>query len=335
MALVFQDFPGAIGGSGIAVVVAGLAILFNSGTTPMFAAEWAGEVVVMTWLALYVSVTHRRMQAREVALVEAGDEAAARARVYEAAVAARDEFLAVAAHELRTPLTSLLLQIEAIDRGVVHKGVHSANLPSERQRLDAVARQARRMSALIDGMLDLSRLSGGWLELDLAETDLAALARDVAQRFAPDAAAASCTMTTRLEHPLVGMWDPARLDQIVTNLVGNAIKYGAGRPVEIEADGDEAVVRLIVRDHGIGIPVADQERIFQRFERATAERQYGGLGLGLWIASELTKALGGKIAVASAPGRGAEFTLELPRRAVVPTGRVRITPARAAGGGAR
>src|SRR4029077_18775574 len=98
--------PGAIGGSGITVVVAGLAILVDAGRTPMFALVWAGEVVVMTWLALYLSVTHQRMRAREVALVEAGDEAAARVRVSEAAVAARDEFLAVAAHELRTPLTS-------------------------------------------------------------------------------------------------------------------------------------------------------------------------------------------------------------------------------------
>jgi signal transduction histidine kinase len=330
VALVLQDNPAAIAGSGIALVVAGLGILVGFGSSSaIFAAQWAGEAVVMTWLALYVSATHRRMRAREESLRLAHDEAAARVRVSESAIAARDEFLAVASHELRTPLTSLLLHIEAIERGVFQKSA-SGRLPSERQRLDAVARQARRLASLIDGMLDVSRLTSGWLELELTDTDLSALVRDVAQRFAPDAAAAGCAITLRVDRPCVGTWDVARLDQIVTNLVGNALKYGAGAPVEIEAAGDETVVSLTVRDHGIGISKEDQQRIFQRFERAASERQYGGLGIGLWIASELAKALGGQISVASEPGEGAAFTLELPRRAVAATkGRVRRTPARA------
>jgi signal transduction histidine kinase len=108
--------------------------------------------------------------------------------------------------------------------------------------------------------------------------------------------------------------DATRLDQIVTNLIANALKYGAGAPVEIGVEGDEQVVRLNVRDHGIGISPKDQERIFLRFERAADERQYSGAGLGLWITSELVKAMGGRITLHSVPGSGAAFTVVLPRR---------------------
>jgi signal transduction histidine kinase len=133
-------------------------------------------------------------------------------------------------------------------------------------------------------------------------------------RFAPDAAAAACPLTLRLDQPIVAVLDATRLDQITTNLIANALKYGAGSPVEIGIEGDEQVLRLTVRDHGIGISPADHKRIFLRFERAADERQYAGAGLGLWITNELVKALGGRISVHSTPGRGASFTVVLPRR---------------------
>ena len=139
--------------------------------------------------------------------------------------------------------------------------------------------------------------------------DLATLVRDAAHRFTADATAANCTFVkvtcrSRCHRPT---WDEARLDQIVTNLLGNAIKYGAGGVIEIEGRGEGDSVRLTVRDHGIGISATDQQRIFHRFERASGQRQHPGLGLGLWITSELCKALGGRITVASALGAGAAF----------------------------
>ena len=176
-------------------------------------------------------------------------------------------------------------------------------------------------------MLDMSRLTAGRLELNFDEVDLAALAREVAQRFTPDAAAASCAMKIDLPEPLVGLWDEARLDQIVTNLIANAVKYGAGGGIEVEGRGDAEVAQLIVRDHGIGISAEDQERIFRRFERASGQRQHPGLGLGLWITSELCKALGGTIAVASALGAGAAFTVDAAARVA---GRARVAAAEAA-----
>jgi signal transduction histidine kinase len=328
VALLVQDHPGAIVSTGVALLLCGLGILIVGGSPKGFAALWAVQAVVMTWLALYASRTHRQMRDREAAMRAARDEAAAQMRASEAAVAARDEFLAIAAHELRTPLTSLLLHIEALERGVPPAGFGPASLPGDlalanQRRYEAVGRQARRLSALIDGMLDVSRLTGGRLELELAEMDLGAQLHELAHRFAADAAAAGSTLTVHADSPLRGVWDPERLDQIVTNLIANALKYGAGSPIEIEAHGGDDRIWLTVRDHGIGIALADQQRIFQRFERAASERHYGGLGLGLWIASELTKGLGGEIGVDSAPGAGAAFTVTLPRRTTQP----RPTPA--------
>ena len=110
-----------------------------------------------------------------------------------------------------------------------------------------------------------------------------------------------------------GKWDRLRLDQIVTNLLSNAMKYGSGEPIEVAMTGTPEAVRLEVRDHGIGIAPEHQSRIFDRFERAVSGRHYGGLGLGLWIVRQILDALGGSIRVRSAPGEGSTFTVELPR----------------------
>jgi signal transduction histidine kinase len=335
VALVVQGHASAVVACGATLIPCGIAILGVRVTTPMVLAQWTLQVLVVTAFAYYASSTYRRALESDPASPQphpqprppghsprpnAEDVSAARLRASEAALAARDEFLAVAAHELRTPLTSLLLHIEAIERGVPAPGpVGTMAAPwagpqAEQRRIAAVARQARRLSGLIDGMLDVSRFSGGHLSLELAQVDVAALTREVAQRFAPDAAAAACPLSLRLDTPLVALLDANRMDQIITNLIGNALKYGAGAPIEISGEGDGDVIRLTVRDHGIGISPADQERIFLRFERAADERQYSGAGLGLWITSELVKALGGRITLHSVPGAGAAFTVVLPRR---------------------
>jgi len=310
IALVIQDQPSATIAAGGTLLGGGMGMLLAAGATLHDCWQWTGQAVIFTSVAAYVSGAYGRLHAREAELRRASADASARARASEAAIAARDEFLAIAAHELRTPLTSLLLQIEAIERGTT-TGIGTVN---ERVGIASLGRQARRLSGLIDGMLDVTRLTAGRLELVFEKMDLAALAREVAQRFTADAAAAKCTMKVDLRDPLPGTWDEARLDQILTNLLGNAVKYGAGGVIEIEGRNDGDSVRVTVRDHGIGISAADQQRIFQRFERASGQRQHPGLGLGLWITSELVKALGGRITVASALGAGAAFTVFLPRR---------------------
>jgi signal transduction histidine kinase len=310
IALVIQDQPSATIAAGITLLGGGMGILIASGASLKDCWQWTAQAAIFTALAAYASGVYGRLHAREAALRQASADASARARASEAAIAARDEFLAIAAHELRTPLTSLLLQIEAVERSVTT----GSGAVSERIGIVGLGRQARRLSALIDGMLDVTRLTAGKLELIYEKIDLSVLAREVVQRFRADAAAAKCTLKVDLPEPLVGTWDEARLDQILTNLLGNALKYGAGGAIEVEGRGDAENVRLTVRDHGIGISSMDQQRIFQRFQRASGQRQHPGLGLGLWISSELCKALGGRIGVASALGAGAAFTVDLPRQ---------------------
>ena len=143
---------------------------------------------------------------------------------------------------------------------------------------------------------------------------LDAVVREVMDRFADLAAESQCPIVLRLD-PVEGIWDRVRLEQVITNLVGNAIKYGKGKPVEVEAvqDGSSAVLRVV--DHGIGIAAEDQKRIFERFERARGTREYGGFGLGLWISRSIVEAIGGRISVRSTPGEGSTFTVTVPLEA--------------------
>jgi signal transduction histidine kinase len=164
----------------------------------------------------------------------------------------------------------------------------------------------------VDGLLDVTRIGAGRLRLDLEEVDLASVVREVAGRFSEQAVKARCALELHLPQPAVGRWDRLRLDQVVTNLLSNALKYGAGSPVllEVEVQGEEASLR--VQDAGIGIAPEHLARIFGMFERAVSERHYGGLGLGLYITQQIVLALGGRIEVSSHPNAGARFSVHLP-----------------------
>jgi PAS domain S-box-containing protein len=229
------------------------------------------------------------------------------------AVRARDEFLSVASHELRTPLTSLQLQIEMIlrpPRRVPHVDLTPDQLKG---KLEMAVRQIDRMSRLITQLMDVSRITAGKLRLEFESVDLAAMARDVISRLGDDAARAQSTIALHAERPVVGQWDRMRIDQVVTNLLANAIKFGAGKPIDVQIEEQGPWARLVVRDRGIGIEAEDMGRIFGRFERATSARAYGGLGLGLYIVRQIVDAHGGTIRVESQPGAGSVFTVQLPR----------------------
>jgi signal transduction histidine kinase len=182
------------------------------------------------------------------------------------------------------------------------------------QRLEKASLAGTRLERLIDELLDVSRITAGRLQLEPAPMQLDELVREVVDRFLDQAASSGCVITVEAE-PVVGTWDRARIDQVVSNLVANALKYGRGQPVEVAvgAKNGSAVLRIV--DHGIGIAAEEQQRIFERFERAVANRDFGGFGLGLWIARQIVETSGGTIEVASAPGAGATFTVRLPRGA--------------------
>jgi signal transduction histidine kinase/integral membrane sensor domain MASE1 len=229
------------------------------------------------------------------------------------AVRARDAFLSIASHELKTPCTTLQLQIDGLLRAV-ERG-RSDKLTPERlgERAELLSRHLARLTKLVDDLLDVSRISAGRITLTLEEMDLTALLREVAQRFEPDLVGAACPLSLAVDGPILGRWDRMRVDQVVSNLLSNAIKYGAGAPIELSAQASLERAEITVHDHGIGIAPADQQRIFERFERAGSERQFGGFGLGLWIVRQLLDAMGGSIRVESALGQGARFLVELPR----------------------
>jgi PAS domain S-box-containing protein len=232
-------------------------------------------------------------------------------RELQRAVEVREEFLSVASHELKTPLTPLSLKLQSLAKEA-ERQPDSDFVRKVRRSVDTGREQVRRLGALIGDMLDVSRIQSGRMTLEREEVDLAGLLREVAGRFEEQAARVRSELRVQAPRPVVGQWDRSRLEQVVTNLVDNALKYGPGMPVELrlQARGDRAV--LSVTDQGIGIEAGNLARIFNRFERAVSERNYGGLGLGLYISREIVEALGGTIRVESQPSVRTTFTVELP-----------------------
>ena len=223
----------------------------------------------------------------------------------------RDEFLSIASHELRTPVTALQLQLQLLQRAAGRPGASVSGLLAA--KVDGLERQCRRIAVLVDELLDVSRLRLGRLELRRDEIDLAEVVRDTVSHLMEEGVRLGSRIEVAADAPAVGTWDRVRLEQVITNLLSNALKFGRGKPVRVavSTDGDRA--RVIVHDEGIGIEAADQARVFERFERAVSTQHFGGLGLGLYISREIVEAHGGNIQLASQPGAGTTFTVDLPR----------------------
>ena len=225
-------------------------------------------------------------------------------------VRARDEFLSVASHELRTPIAALQLQLQLLQRAVGRPGGVPEIVAA---KVDAIERQVRRIVVLVNELLDVSRLRLGRIDLQYADLDLVHVARDAVARLQQDGARPRSRIEVVAHAAVTGRWDRVRVEQVITNLLSNALKFGDGKPVTVEvaARGDRA--RIDVHDQGIGIEVADQARVFERFERAVSTHQFGGLGLGLYVSREIVEAHGGTIELSSAPGAGTTFVVDLPR----------------------
>ncbi|MBF5045276.1 HAMP domain-containing histidine kinase [Aggregicoccus sp. 17bor-14] len=231
------------------------------------------------------------------------------------AVRSRDEFLSIASHELNTPLTSLRLQTQLAHRALAQE---DGSLDGARavRWVEQAERSTTRLARLVGDMLDISRIATGKLALQLESFDLAELAHECVERLAPQAQAQETRLVLGPCTPVHGAWDRFRIEQVLANLVTNALRYGERSPVTVTVGaargpgGPSAL--LSVRDEGPGIAPADQERIFQRFERAVADRNNTGLGLGLYICREIVERHGGSIEVQSAPGAGTTFVVRLP-----------------------
>jgi signal transduction histidine kinase len=243
--------------------------------------------------------------------VEARQRLEALAEELREAVQSRDAFLSIASHELKTPLTPLSLKLQSLARAIA-----SAEPQRLLQRLpedmEVLQRQVRRLSDLVDTLLDVSRIATGHMTIQPEPVDIAALVREVADRFEPELARAGCRLQLDGEARRMGQWDPLRLDQVITNLLSNAVKYGMGKPIRVRIEGTGDRVRLVFQDEGIGISPEAIPRIFEKFERGVSDRHYGGFGLGLYVTRELVEAMGGKLSADSQVGAGATFTVELP-----------------------
>lgn len=226
------------------------------------------------------------------------------------AVGIRDEFLSVAAHELKTPLTSLKLQLNLLARALTRTEGQQLPLPME-AKFQAAHRQIARLNALNDSLLDVSRISTGRLSLELQPVDFSQLITECVERLEPEFARVGCAVSIDLQPEVTGYWDPLRLEQVVVNLLTNAFKYGPGKPVELRLRATGGKVSFSVKDSGIGIAPEALTRIFRKFERAVPAKNYGGLGLGLYIAKQIIEAMDGCITVDSSPDVGSTFTVHL------------------------
>jgi signal transduction histidine kinase len=227
----------------------------------------------------------------------------------EEAVRARDEFLSMASHELRNPINALQLRLVSVLREADR---YSESLPRQwvTQRVGQARDQVARLERLVGHLLDVTRIRAGRLDLELEDLDFSSIVQAAVDRVRGELKDRDVIL--RLS-PVSGRSDRLRLDQIVTNLFSNAVKYGEGKPIEVLLEPEGDTVRLSVTDHGIGIAQENQKRLFEPFERAVSRRQYGGFGLGLWITRQIVDAMRGHISVDSRPGQGSTFSVVVPR----------------------
>jgi len=230
----------------------------------------------------------------------------------EQAVRVRDDFMSIVAHEVRTPLNGLILETQLRKMHLARDNAAAFTLDKMHAMVDRDERQIKSLIRLIEDMLDVSRIRTGKLSIRPKRVDLSTLVRDVLHNFSQQIDAAEASVSLDATQPVIGNWDEFRIEQVISNLLTNALRYGAKSPISVKVyiEGGQALVD--VQDQGIGISEANQKRIFQQFERVSAKHAVAGLGLGLFISEQIVAAHGGTITVQSRIGEGALFRVCLP-----------------------
>ena len=247
------------------------------------------------------------------------------ARLYQKAkeaIRVRDEFLSIASHELKTPLTSLLLELELALQRIIESPGKSLSITQLARSIENAQWQSKRLNQLINNLLDLSRISAEKLGLVFQVLDLSDLAKDITNSLEEELKMSGYSLRLKTKKSVVGNWDKLRVEQIFTNLLTNAIKYGQGKPIEVTVNSDGSQAKLTVKDHGIGIPKKSLISIFSPYERATDSQQDQSLGMGLYITKQLVEAHSGKISVKSKPNEETTFIVELPLNSQRENGKV-------------
>ena len=230
----------------------------------------------------------------------------------EQAVRMRDDFMSIVAHELRTPLNGLILETQLRKMHLARDNASAFTLDKMHAMVDRDERQIKSLIRLIEDMLDVSRIRTGKLSIRPSRFDLVQLVSNLLQNFAPQVDTAECSTHFVAERPVVGNWDEFRIEQVISNLLTNALRYGGKSQIDVRVYAHEGQARVEVQDRGIGISEENQKRIFQQFERVSAKTVVAGLGLGLFISEQIVAAHGGSIAVESKINEGALFRVCLP-----------------------
>jgi signal transduction histidine kinase len=283
---------------------------------PLVAAALRAEMTARSAQAYARMEEHEAQEMRLLvsSLEDARRQAQDAFRQAQVALQTRDRFVAMASHELKTPLASLTLQVQLLERLLRRREGLAAQWDRVTEGLWRLHRQVDRLVKLAEDLLDVSISHEGRLSIAPEPVGLTPLTAEIVDRFQQTLDPHGSQIELVVEEDVTGEWDPHRLDQVITNLLSNALKYGGGKPIQVVIGGGERMAQIMVRDRGVGISARDIPRIFKRFERIGGEADPGGIGLGLHIASEIVRLHGGSIQVESEPGKGAAFIVTLPRR---------------------
>lgn len=224
----------------------------------------------------------------------------------------RDEFISIASHELKTPLTSTLLKLQIALHNIRNVSLANFSVQNLLQMLESAEQQTKRLGRIINDLLNVSIIQTGKLELELEQCDISEMAKDVVESFLEKADKEKILLSVDAPKSVVTLCDKVRMEQVITNLISNAMKYGSGKPVSVSVAKQRDVVIVTVKDHGIGIPGDKKEMIFNLFERGVDGSQYKGLGIGLYISNQIIRAHNGSITVHSRVNHGSEFSVLLP-----------------------
>lgn len=279
------------------------------------------DSIVFVVLGLFMSVLLQRIKH-----YDAGIEFAKREKMYQheiellqqlnqqanKEITMREEFISIASHELKTPLTTTLLKLQVALHNVRNVTLANFSVQNLLDMLESAEHQSKRLTKMINDLLNVSIIRTGRLDLQLEECDLGDLVKEVVSRFKEKAEHEFTPLQINTSLSVIGSYDKVRLEQVISNLIANAMKYGKGKLIKIAVNRRGNQAYIIVRDHGIGIPKEKRDKIFNLFDRAGLNTEFSGLGIGLYITNQIVQAHKGRIVVRSTVNKGSEFTVELP-----------------------
>lgn len=290
----------------------------ESGITPILLVQSSTFILSAVFLSYLISWAKRH---KEIEVLKEKERVYARTfkDVYEEytkalnEIKARDRFLSIASHELKTPLTSMLLKLSDILNRIKNVSLARFSIPELMRVLQNAQDQVKWLTAMINDLLNISLMTTGRMNLSRQKMDLVKITRTVKESFSEVLKREKYSIRIDASSAVFGNWDKTRIEQAITNLFSNAIKYGRNKPIDIQIFSHGDVAKFVIRDRGIGISREDQKIIFKPFERPKSVAGYKkGLGVGLYLTDMIVKSHGGHIKVESVSGKGTTFTLELP-----------------------